>query len=59
MRYKIPKKFKKMVEYIEWENLDEHYWVELNDGWVLDDAHCFGEDTWDLVLETLGRVEPE
>jgi len=56
---RIPKKYQHMIEYIEWEEVNDHYWVELNNGWVLDGAHCFGEDTQKEIWETMERVEAE
>lgn len=32
--------------------------VYLTYGWKLDDAHCFGEDTFSGVIRTLSSVTP-
>jgi len=45
----------KRIEYIE---TDPDIFVELNPGWRLDDAHCFGADSLAEVKQTMKRVEP-
>jgi len=54
---RIPKKYQPMIESVEWESFENHYWVELEDDYTMDGAHCFAEDTLKEVWETMERVE--
>jgi hypothetical protein len=61
---RLTKLQRKQVESIEVEEgaFDSpiQYWVELKRGWCFEDqgSHCFGEDTQQLVRESLTLVRP-